>query len=144
MRYYENEKEMITMESGTQSPIELRVSRMYDQLKAHESIVNSLQRVIQCQQKLLERLASLIVAARNPSLLENLGMDKLAKISLFAFSLTSKEKLQKRRGCITSASSFLSFFVFGNFCFPKISRKLVKICSQFIICKRKAVASHSD
>ncbi|RIW34746.1 hypothetical protein D3H55_09555 [Bacillus salacetis] len=79
------------MESESQTPFELRLYRVQDQLKAHETMIYSMQTVIERQQKMIERLTAGNISAPKPSILENFDMEKLAKIALFAFSLNNEE-----------------------------------------------------
>jgi uncharacterized iron-regulated protein len=79
------------MEKRTQSPIEFTLNRMQDQLKAHESMILSLEALAERQQELLERMAGGNVPVRRSSLLEALDMEKMARIALFAASLYSEE-----------------------------------------------------
>lgn len=70
---------------------ELTILRMSDTLKAHESMIFSLQTIVEKQQVMIERLAGRELKVQKSSFLETIDLEKMMKIALFAAALYNED-----------------------------------------------------
>ncbi|MGD6965811.1 hypothetical protein ACQCVP_05235 [Rossellomorea vietnamensis] len=70
---------------------EMTFLRMRDTLKAHESMIFSLQTIVEKQQEMLEKMAGRELKVQKPSFLETIDLEKMMKIALFAAALYNED-----------------------------------------------------
>jgi hypothetical protein len=73
---------------------ELTFLRMRDTLKAHESMIFSLQTIVEKQQEMIERLAGRELKVQKPSFLDTIDLEKMMKIALFAAALYNEDETE--------------------------------------------------
>ncbi|MGM0844894.1 MAG: hypothetical protein ACQEUT_07950 [Bacillota bacterium] len=72
--------------------VEHALNKINDRLNTHESMIFSLQTIAEKQQELIERMSGRELKPQKRSLLENIDMEKLVKIAVFAAALYTENE----------------------------------------------------